>query len=73
MKLSVSLPQEDLDFLDAFAQERGIDSRSAAIQKAIDFLRASQLGPAYAAAWKEWLTTDDSFDWETTASDGLQP
>jgi Arc/MetJ-type ribon-helix-helix transcriptional regulator len=72
MKLSVSLPQEDLDFLDAFAQERGIDSRSAAIQKAIDFLRESQLGPAYAEAWKEWLTTSDSLDWDLTAHDGLE-
>jgi hypothetical protein len=73
MKLSVSLPQEDLDFLDAFAQERGIDSRSAAIQKAIDFLRASQLGPAYAAAWKDWLAAGDSLEWDTTINDGLQP
>jgi len=72
MKLSVSLPQEDLDFLDAFAQERGIDSRSAAIQRAIDFLRASQLGPAYAEAWKEWLTTGDSLDWDLTVHDGLE-
>ena len=34
MKLSVSLPGEDVDFLDAYARERGLESRSAAVQQA---------------------------------------
>ena len=30
MKVSVSLPAEDVEFLDSYANERGLDSRSAA-------------------------------------------
>ena len=32
MKLSVSLPDEDVEFLDRYAAEHGIGSRSAAVQ-----------------------------------------
>ena len=49
MKLSVSLPDDDIDFLDGYAREHGIQSRSAAVQRAIRLLRASQLESAYAA------------------------
>ena len=35
MKVSVSLPDEDVEYLDAYAQTQGLDSRSAALQKAV--------------------------------------
>ena len=35
MKLSISLPDEDIAALDRYAQAAGISSRSAAIQRAI--------------------------------------
>lgn len=47
MKVSVSLPDADVEFLDAYAQSQGLDSRSAALQKAVRLLRASELGAAY--------------------------
>jgi len=54
MKISMSLPNEDLAFLDAYVEEKGLPSRSAALHKAIRLLRASGLGAAYEAAWSEW-------------------
>ena len=44
MKVSVSLPDEDVDFLDAYASSQGFASRSAVVHKAVRLLRASELG-----------------------------
>ena len=70
MKLSVSLPDEDVEFLDQYAASQG-GSRSAVVHKAVRLLRASQLGPAYEEAWAEWVDSSDHELWESTVSDGL--
>jgi Arc/MetJ-type ribon-helix-helix transcriptional regulator len=59
MKLSVSLPDEDVQFLDAYARERGLESRSSAVHKAIRLLRASELAASYESAWDEWEGGED--------------
>lgn len=71
MKLSVSLPDEDVAFLDAYGQAQGFASRSAVVHKAVRLLRAAELGPAYEDAWEEWSSGDDAVLWEAAASDGL--
>ncbi len=71
MKVSVSLPDSDVAYLDAYAQTQGLDSRSAALQKAVRLLRASELGAAYEDAWADWLASDDADLWEAAAADGL--
>ena len=71
MKLSVSLPEDDVAFLDRYADEQGIASRSAAVHKAVRLLRASELGPAYEDAWATWDDTADAELWENAAGDGL--
>jgi len=73
MKLSVSLPDEDVAFLDEFVKEHNIKSRSTALQRAIRLLRASQLTSDYAAAFAEWDDGDDwdHGDWDHTVGDGL--
>lgn len=73
MKVSVSMPAEDVEFLDRYSEEHGIGSRSAALTRAVKLLRASQLGPAYADAWREWGESGEADGWESTASDGLAP
>ncbi len=50
MKVSVSLPDEDIEFLDAYAQEQGIGSRSADVHKAVRLLRAIELRDDYQQA-----------------------
>jgi Arc/MetJ-type ribon-helix-helix transcriptional regulator len=69
MKVSVSLPDEDVEFLDAYAESRGIASRSAVVHKAVRLLRASGLGAAYEQAWDEWNQCDADL-WDATTSDG---
>ena len=72
MKVSISLPDEDIEFLDAYASSEGLGSRSAALRKAIRLLRASELGPAYEEAFAEWAGTEDAALWDTTVGDGLR-
>ncbi|MGH8826124.1 MAG: ribbon-helix-helix domain-containing protein [Jiangellaceae bacterium] len=50
MKVSVSLPDEYIAFLDEYARSHGIESRSATLHRAVRLLRASQLETAYADA-----------------------
>ena len=71
MKVSVSLPDADVDYLDAYARTQGLDSRSAAVQKAVRLLRASELGAAYEDAWTDWAEGEDAQLWEAAAADGL--
>ena len=73
MKISVSLPEGDVVFLDRYAQSSAAGSRSAVVQRAIRLLRATELGPAYAQAWEEWATGGDAEVWETVAGDGIEP
>lgn len=73
MKLSVSLPSEDVEFLDQYAQTQGFDSRSAVVHKAVRLLRAAELGVDYASAWEEWSRSGDADAWEAVTGDGLTP
>ena len=70
MKVSVSLPDEDVDFLDTYAKREGITSRSAVLHKAIRYLRSSELAAAYEDAWAEWDTNGDGALWDGTVGDG---
>lgn len=71
MKVSVSLPGEDVEFLDEYAREQGLESRSAALHRAVRLLRANELGAAYESAWDEWHAREHAEMWERTAADGL--
>jgi Arc/MetJ-type ribon-helix-helix transcriptional regulator len=71
MKVSVSLPEDDIEFLDSYAHAQGIASRSAVMHKAVSLLRAAQLGIAYEDAWDSWTASGDAEAWETTAGDGM--
>ncbi len=70
MKLSISLPSEEVGFVDAYARSQGIKSRSGVIQAALRLLRTSQLADDYASAWTEW-SEEDARNWDTTADDGI--
>lgn len=69
VKLSVSLPENDIAFLDEYATNRGVASRSAALQQAVALLRAHELSDSYVEAWGEWAP--ESQAWESTVADGL--
>ena len=69
MKVSVSIPDDDVQFLDEYAREQGLASRSAAVHRAVRLLRTAELSEAYQAAWEEWGAS--SADWDQTAGDGV--
>jgi Arc/MetJ-type ribon-helix-helix transcriptional regulator len=70
MKLSVSIPDEDVEFIDRYASEHAVGSRSGVVQRALSLLRATELGEDYAAAWDEWEYSEGEA-WESTVGDGL--
>lgn len=71
MKVSVSLPDEDVEFLDSYVANLGLPSRSAALHKAVRLLKSLDLGAAYEGAWDEWAASGESEAWEPTVADGL--
>lgn len=70
MKVSVSLPDEDVEFLDSYARSHEIASRSATLHRAVQLLRASELAHDYAEAFAEWEDGENQ-PWDATAADGL--
>ena len=72
MKISVSLPDEDVEFLDEYAKSPGVGSRSAVVRRALRLLRASGLGPNYAKAWEEWESSGEAEAWDLVVADGLE-
>jgi Arc/MetJ-type ribon-helix-helix transcriptional regulator len=70
VKVSISLPDDDVAFIDTYAERQGYPSRSAVLQQAVRLLRAAELGPAYDDAFTDWETSDDAVLWETTSADG---
>ena len=71
MKLSVSLPDEDVEFLDQYARTQGYQSRSAVVHRAVRLLRSTELGEAYADAWSEWADSGEADMWDSAVGDGL--
>jgi Arc/MetJ-type ribon-helix-helix transcriptional regulator len=71
MKVSVSLPEDDVEFLDAYAQSQGAESRSAVVHKAVGLLRVSELGDAYEDAFRAWDDDAGTDAWNAVVTDGL--
>lgn len=71
MKLSVSLPDTDVAFLDGYARRSGAASRSAVVHRALDALRRSELEAEYAEEWAAPASSEVD-DWTVTVADGLE-
>jgi Arc/MetJ-type ribon-helix-helix transcriptional regulator len=71
MKVSVSLPAEDVEFLDAYARSQGYRSRSAAVHRAVVALRTGELTSAYEDAWDTWSSSGEADEWDAVSGDGL--
>jgi Arc/MetJ-type ribon-helix-helix transcriptional regulator len=69
--MSVSLPAEDVAYIDEYAQRVGAQSRSSVLHEAVALLRMSELETAYTAAFQEWNDADDRELWDNAVSDGL--
>lgn len=71
VKISVSLPQEDVAFVDEYVTRTEAESRSAVIHAAIELLRAAQLEAEYTEAFAEWDASEDAALWDRTSGDGI--
>lgn len=71
MKISVSLPDEDVRFLDQYGGDHDGMGRSAVLHVAVDKLRAQFLSDAYEDAWNDWNITGEAALWEPATGDGL--
>jgi Arc/MetJ-type ribon-helix-helix transcriptional regulator len=72
MKLSISLPSEDVVFIDSFLEASSDESRSAVVQRGIAMLRAAELADAYAEAFEEWQASGATDAWDVTAGDAIR-
>ncbi len=72
MKVSVSLPEEDVGFLDSCARSQSCPSRSADLHKAVRALRGAEVGPAYEDAFMGWEESGNASVWEMAAGDGVK-
>ena len=66
-KLSISLAEDDVAFLD----ELNPTSRSAAVHTAIELARSLRLADDYAAAYDEWNGSEDAELWDAVTGDGI--
>ena len=71
MKVSVSIPDDDMAFLEAQIAAGRFPGRSAAVHAAIRSLRERELDAEYAASNREWRESGDADDWDALAGDGL--
>ena len=71
MKLSVSLPDDDIAVLDAYIKRTGLPSRSAGLHQAVQMLRFPDLEDNYTEAWAQWSTYERESPWENTVADGI--
>lgn len=69
MKISMSLPDSDVEFLDQYVELKQLPSRSAALHRAVRLLKANGLGKDYEEAWKEWQIEEEL--WGSISSDGI--
>ncbi|GAA1928780.1 type II toxin-antitoxin system antitoxin MazE9 [Nocardioides lentus] len=71
MKLSVSLTDADVAALDAYVEQEGLPSRSAAVQQAVRRLPHPGLTESYAEAWEEWERSTEAEAWSAVDGDGV--
>ena len=64
MKLSVSLPDEECEYLDQCVEDGLYPSRSAVLLRALRLLRNVDLGEMYASAISEWNQSEEGSDWD---------
>lgn len=69
--MSVSLPDDDVKYLDHLAAQDGYSSRSAVVAAAISRMRELELTESYAEAFDEWASGGEAELWDSALSDGL--
>lgn len=72
MKVSISLSEEDLAYLDAETEAGTFPSRSAVVAAAIGAYRNRDLVTAYLEAFREWDAAGEDEAWARVLGDGIE-
>ncbi len=64
MKLSISIPDDECEFLDQCVEDGLYPSRSAVVLRALRLLKNADLGAMYDEAFAEWVVSEDAADWD---------
>jgi metal-responsive CopG/Arc/MetJ family transcriptional regulator len=72
VKLSISLPDDDVIVIDRYAANHGIANRSAALHAIVQEHADAQLEADYVAAMIEWEDSGEAALWDVTSADGLE-
>jgi Arc/MetJ-type ribon-helix-helix transcriptional regulator len=72
MKISVSLPDADIEFIDRYAECHDVKTRSSVLHKAVKLLQEDDLGDAYEEAFIEWEESGEGAVWDRALRDGLE-
>ena len=64
MKLSISIPEEECEFLDQCVEDGLYPSRSAVVLRALRLLKNADLGAMYGEAFAEWQASAEAADWD---------
>jgi Arc/MetJ-type ribon-helix-helix transcriptional regulator len=70
-KVSVSLDDQDVEFLDYQTAQGRFPSRSAGVAAGVRLLRDLDLADSYAEAFAEWNAAESDRLWDSTAGDGI--
>jgi antitoxin ParD1/3/4 len=68
-KLSISLTEDLVKFIDAYRTDQGLKARSEVIDHALRFLKQHSLEAAYEEAYSEMA--QEAALWDATVGDGL--
>ena len=71
METAISLEEKDLEFLDYYAVNHGLESRSVAASNAVNVLRSEELSRQYNEAFREWEGSADQKFWDQFSGDGI--
>jgi Arc/MetJ-type ribon-helix-helix transcriptional regulator len=72
MKLSVSLSDADIEFIDRYAECHDAKTRSAVLREAVRLLREAELVEEYKEAFIEWEESGEAAIWDRAVADGLR-
>jgi Arc/MetJ-type ribon-helix-helix transcriptional regulator len=71
MKVSVSITEDDVVYLESQIASGRFATRSAAMHAAIKLMRTRDLEAQYAAAAHDWRESGDGAAWDAANADGL--
>lgn len=72
MRLTVSLPESEAEFLRRYQEQHQMASRSAVVAQALKVLREASLVEQYRQADDEWHESGEARVWEATAGEGIE-